>query len=452
MRLPIRLRLTLIFSAGTALILLGLGAFIYLRLEADLLDSVDAGLRSRAQVLADAAATHSEQNVVTAGGKLIDPDEAFAQVLDASGGIVESSSAVTGAALLTASEIRAVSGPTFSSRQIAAVDDPVRLLAVSVAGATDRVAVVGATLGDVNEALQRLALAMATLGPIALLVMAGAGWLLAGAALRPVERMRREAAAVSASEPSRRLLVPDTGDELARLAATLNSMLDRLQEAIERERRFVDDASHELRTPLATLRAEIDLALARRRDAAELEASLRGAQEDVNRLERLAADLLVLARARGGRIPVHRVQTPLSDLVTRSVRSLDGRVAAAGVRIEIDVADASVDVDPDRIQQALVNLLENAIRHTPRDGVIHISARRTDGHAIFVVEDPGPGFPPELMASAFEPFTRGDGEATHPEGTGLGLSIVRAIAEAHGGSAAAENTPGGARVTLDVRI
>jgi signal transduction histidine kinase len=325
------------------------------------------------------------------------------------------------------------------------------LLAVAVAGPPRRIVVVGATLGDVIEARERLLLIMGTGGPVALLVVAVAGWLLAGAALRPVERMRREAAAVSASDPSRRLPVPQTGDELARLATTLNSMLDRLQEALERERRFVDDASHELRTPLATLRGEIDLALTRRRDAEELEASLRSAQEDVIRLERLADDLLVMARTRGGRIPVHRIQTSLVSLAARSVRSVDSLTAAGGVTIDVDASDEMVEVDPERIEQAVRNLLENAIRHTAPGGVVRLSARRLDGFARFIVDDSGPGFPPGLLAHAFEPFTRGEMETASATGAGLGLSIVQAIAEAHGGSASAENTPDGARVTVDVR-
>jgi signal transduction histidine kinase len=311
--------------------------------------------------------------------------------------------------------------------------------------------VVGATLGDVIEATQRLLLVMATIGPLALLITAGAGWLLAGAALRPVEQMRREAAAVSASEPNRRLPVPRTGDELARLAATLNSMLDRLQEAMERERRFVDDASHELRTPLATLRGEIDLALARKRDAPDLEASLRSAQEDVAHLQRLADDLLVMARMRGGRVPVHRVETSLATLTTRSVRAVESQAAAAGVTIDVDASDETVEVDPERIEQALRNLMENAVRLTQPSGVVRVSARRLDGFARFEVADSGPGFPPDLLARAFEPFTRGDVETTSAAGAGLGLSIVRAVAEAHGGSVSAENGPDGAKVTLDVR-
>ncbi len=452
MGIPLRLRLTLVFTIGMAIVLVGLGTFAYLRISADLLASVDAGLRSRAQVLADAAGGAEAQNVVNADGKLIDPDEAFAQVLDASGGIIEASSAVANDALLMPSEVSSVADATFITRQLDPQDDPVRLLAVAVDGAAPReVVVVGATLGDVIEAEQRLLIVMGTIGPLAILITAAAGWLLAGAALRPVEQMRREAEAVSASEPTRRLPVPKTGDELARLATTLNSMLDRLQEALERERRFVDDASHELRTPLATLRGEIDLALTRRRDAPELEASLRSAQEDVERLQRLTDDLLLLARTRGGRIPVHRVETSLAGLATRSVHTVESQAAAAGVSIDVDAPDEPVELDPDRMEQALRNLLENAIRYTPRGGVVRVSARRLDGMARFVVSDSGPGFRPDLLSRAFEPFTRGDAEQAGTTGAGLGLSIVRTVAEAHAGSASAENTPDGARVTVDVR-
>ncbi|MBA2380874.1 MAG: HAMP domain-containing protein [Chloroflexi bacterium] len=443
--------MTVAFAIAMAILLVALGTFVYVRVSSDLLASVDAGLRSRAEVILDAAGSVDARTVVSAEGKLIDPDEAFAQVLDASGGIVEASSAVSDMPLLSATEARSVVDPTFITRQLDPADDPVRLLVVAVDGSPGEVVVVGATLGDVIEATQQLLLGMGTVGPLGLLVMAVSGWLLAGAALRPVEQMRREAAAVSASEPGRRLPVPGTGDELARLATTLNSMLDRLQEALEREHRFVDDASHELRTPLATLRAEIDLALARSRDAGELVSALRSAQDDVIRLQRLADDLLLLARTRGGSIPIRRTETSLAALTELSVRTVAGQASDAGVTIEIDAPDETVTVDPDRIEQALRNLLENAIRHARPGSVVRLAAERRDGFTRFVVTDRGPGFRPDLLARAFEPFTRGDVETTGPVGAGLGLSIVRAVAEAHGGSATAENTPDGARVTLAVR-
>ena len=451
MRIPLRLRLTLVFGIGMAVVLLGLGAFAYLRINADLLASVDAGLRSRAQVLADSARASLAHDDVGASSTLIDPDEAFAQILDGSGKIIDASSGVADTQLLSAAEVGSIAEPTFVTRQVAPKEDPVRLLAVAIEGSPRRVAVVGATLGDVIEATQRFLLVMGTIGPLAIVITAVAGWLLAGAALRPVEQMRREAAAVSASDPGRRLPVPQTGDELERLATTLNSMLDRLQEAMERERRFVDDASHELRTPLATLRAEVDLTLTRRRDAAALEASMRSVQEDVHRLQRLTDDLLLLARTRGGRIRVQRAQTSLSGLGRRTIQSVVSQAAGAGVTIDIDASDETVEVDPDRMEQALRNLLENAIRAAPRGGMVRLTARRLDGRATFVVDDNGPGFRPDLLSRAFQPFTRGDAETAGSTGAGLGLSIVQAVAEAHGGSAVAGNTPNGARVTLEVR-
>ena len=453
MRLPLKLRLTLVFGVGMAVLLVGLGTYSYCRVAADLLASVDAGLRSRAQVLANSIARADGSNGVLGEGKLIDPDEAFAQILDDSGGVVDASSAVSGAPLLTAEEIREISRPMFVTRQIDAADpdDPFRLLAVAIDQPVHGVVIVGATLSDVDEALQRLFQVMVTIGPLVILLTTGAGWLLAGAALGPVEDMRREAAAVSASEPGRRLPVPQTGDELARLAMTLNAMLDRLQEAIERERWFVDSASHELRTPLATLRAEIDLALIRKREAQELEASLRSAQEDVHHLQRLTEDLLVLARSRGGRLPVRRVKTRLAALITKSLQFVDDQAQAGGVRLEVEAPDAEVKVDSDRVQQALRNLLENAIRHTPREGTVRLSAAGLDGIVRLVVADSGPGFPPELLGTWSDRLIRGHSRLPDLSGTGLGLAIVGAVAEAHGGSLSVENLSSGARVTLDVR-
>ncbi|HSS37068.1 MAG TPA: ATP-binding protein [Patescibacteria group bacterium] len=451
MRLPLRVRLTLVFSAGMALVLVGLGAFAYLRVGADLLDAVDIGLRSRAQVLVRAVQIAQDEELISDTGRLIDPDEAFAQVLDPTGRIVDSSSAVADIALLSAAEIEAVHGPGFVSRRIEGLDDPVRLLSVIVDRPDGRLAVVvGATLGDTDEAMDRLLVALSVVGPLALLLTAGAGWLLAGAALRPVEQMRREAAALTASDPLRRLPVPTTGDELSRLATTLNAMLDRLQEAMSRERRFVDDASHELRTPLATLRAEIDLALARPRTPAELEAALLSARDDVDRLQRLTDDLLVLARSHGGRIPVRREPAALDELLDSAIASVRAQAIAGGVDVTSDAPADVIEVDPNRVRQAVANLLENAVRHTPRGGRVRVTAVRDGGLVRIAVQDSGSGFPPELLAAAFDPFERGADDPADREGTGLGLAIVQAVADAHGGAAFAENTPEGARVTLEL--
>lgn len=168
----------------------------------------------------------------------------------------------------------------------------------------------------------------------ALLIATAIGWWVAGAALRPVERMRHEAAAISADEPGRRLPIPDTEDEIARLGTTLNQMLERLEQMLERERRFVDDASHELRTPLGILRTELELALRRARSRKDLEAALRSAAEESERLTTLAEDLLVLARSDRGRLPVRKENVDVARLADEAVTRFDTRAQLGGVRIE----------------------------------------------------------------------------------------------------------------------
>ena len=293
---------------------------------------------------------------------------------------------------------------------------------------------------------------LAVAGPIAIALASLGGWALAGAALRPVERMRREAAAISISEPGRRLPVPDTGDEVAELGATLNAMLDRLQDSLEHERRFVAEASHELRTPLSILKAELDLALSRARTPDELEAALRSASEEADRLASLCEALLAFATAEGT-LPLRRTETRLDRLLGEVGAAFTSRAEASGVTIEVDAPAVSAWVDPVRLRQAVDNVMANALDRTPRGGCVRVRAEAVDGVVRLVFDDSGQGFPPAFVERAFEPFARADAErADRPEGSGLGLAITRAVVAAHGGSASAENRAGGgARVTLTLR-
>src|ERR671924_1576722 len=264
MGLRIRTRLTLASAGLVAVILVAAGVFVYVQFEADLRETVDLGLRSRA----DALLSSGDPSLSSAG--LIEADEAFAQILSADGDVLESTPGV--AAAIRAGEVRVARFEDTSARTVEEVV-PARVLLVPLDDG--RVLLVGASVEDQEEALARLAALLLIGGPAALALVVIVVWLIVGAALRPVEAMRSEAAAISASEPDRRLPVGQTDDELARLGRTLNEMLERLQHALERERRFVDDASHELRTPLANLKAELDLALRRSRTADELESALR---------------------------------------------------------------------------------------------------------------------------------------------------------------------------------
>lgn len=451
-RLPLRPRLALVFAAGTALVLVAVGVFVYQRSAANLLDTVDAGLRSRAQILVANVRAHGAE-LANVGSSLIESDEAFTQIADASGEVVQSSDIVRGSALLSSDVLVALEGPSFFDRTVPGIDNSSRVFAAPVVTSGGRAfVVVGSSLQDRADQLLELAATLGIGTPIALILISLAGWWLAGAALRPVERMRREAAAISSTDPASRLTLPVADDEIQRLGVTLNAMLDRIQASIERELRFVDDASHELRTPLSILKAELELALARPRSPEELEKALRSASEETDHLVRLAEDLLVLARAHGGQLPVQGERTDLQELLQGIARRHEPRAAAAGVAITVEAPKAFAHVDAARVRQAVDDLLDNAVRYTPRGGRIHVSGERDEGSVCFAVQDSGPGFAPESLSRAFEPFARDSGAMADDGGSGLGLAIVRVIAEAHGGSAQVENVPaGGARVTLVVR-
>jgi two-component system, OmpR family, sensor kinase len=429
-----------------AAVLIAVGAFVYLQVRRDLLASVDMGLNSRAQVMvADALANAP---LSTRRIRLIDSDEAFAQVLSPSGRVLATTPAVAGRPLVGQALIAGVHHPVEVERRPPGLD-PARLLIVPVTlTGVRRIFVLGATLSNTNEALARLKHDLEIAIPAGLACCTLIGWLIAGAALRPVARMRSEAEQISAGEP-RRLPVPGSDPALAGLARTLNDTFDRLQEAHARERRFVDDASHELRTPLAILKAEVESALAGPRDADELERTLESAAEEIDHLAQISDGLLVLAREHGGRIPVAAEPVVLRELLEPSVRAARARSAAGSVAVAADIDAAEVTVDRTRIRQVVDNLLENALVHTPPGGSIGLRAAVAEGGALtIVVEDSGPGFAPSVLQTAFEPFRRG--EDPH-RGAGLGLAIVRVIAEAHGGTVLAENlAPYGARVTITI--
>jgi signal transduction histidine kinase len=262
--------------------------------------------------------------------------------------------------------------------------------------------------------------------------------------------MRRRAAAVTAATPGQRLPVPKSHDEISRLAVTLNDMLDRLEAAFEHERQFLADASHELRTPLALMRTELELALRRPRTHAELVAALRSASEETERMTQLAQDILLIARSDQEGIPIRREPVAASTILNRIAGRFGPRAAELGRAVSVGPSDeATLDVDPTRIEQAVGNLVDNALSHGRGD--VSIFAHRSNGSIELHVADEGEGFPDGFADRAFDRFSRGT-EGRGPGGTGLGLAIVELIARAHGGSASVGDRPdGGADVwiTLD---
>ena len=449
-RLPIRLRLSLAFAGVMALVLAATGAFVYLRMKGELDATVDQGLRTRADDLA-ALVRQAPRGLADAGGRpLTEEGERIAQVLDSSGTVLDAAPAGGSRPLLTAPEVRAALRRTLTleRERVPGLEGAGRLLATSArSDGRPVVVLVGASLDDRNEALTSLLWLLLLGGPIALALASLAGYGVASAALRPVEAMRREADAVSLSEPGRRLPEPAAEDELGRLARTLNEMLGRQEAAFARERTFVSDASHELRTPLAILRTELELALRRGRTPEELEAALSSAAEEADRLTRLAEDLLVIARSDQGRLPVRLEAIDGGELLAWVRERFAGRAARAGCDIRVEAGGhAHLHGDRMRVEQAVGNIVENAIRHGA--DTVELGAVERDEFVDLTVRDDGPGFPEAFIEHAFERFARAD-HARSRGGTGLGLSIVAAIADAHGGSAGARNRPeGGAEVWI----
>jgi signal transduction histidine kinase len=308
---------------------------------------------------------------------------------------------------------------------------------------------VGASLDDRNAALDNLRTILLIGGPVALLLASLAGYIVAFGALRPVEAMRRRAAAISVAGPDERLPLPEANDELRRLGETLNQMLGRLETALERERTFVDDASHELRTPLALHKTELELALRYAKTSEEMRAAISSAVIEVDRLSALAEDLLVLARSHQGKLALHLRKVRVADLLGDVRERFAARIRDSGGALVVESSDGlTVDGDPVRLEQALTNLVENAILHG--GGEITMRASQARGDLQIHVEDRGPGFPPEFIDRAFERFSRAD-HARGGNGTGLGLAIVEAIARAHRGSAHAANRDGsGADVWIEL--
>ncbi len=438
MSVPIRLRLALVCAGLVAAIIIALGSLVYVRLEADLLGAVDDELRTRAE------AVLSEAGVPILAISPTDVGDVFAQRVNRDGGVLASSPGI-GSAMLPVGDLTTLNSERVVEGVLATPEEmaPVRLLAVPSPDGT--VVIVGVTIDDQRTALATLLGQLGLALPVAVMLAAGVGWLVAGAALRPVEAMRVQAEAITGSEPDRRLPVPQTRDELQALGSSLNRMLERLQAAVERERRFVNDASHELRTPLANLKAELDLALRRSRTEPELKAAILSASEETDRLARLAEDLLVLARAEGGLLPIRREAIDVGSLVERTVTSFAGRASAVGVRLEVVVAEPlTTSIDPGRLRQAVGNLVDNAIRHSSTGGLVGVTLEQESTAFTITVADSGDGFPAAFLPRAFLPFSRADdGRSRVDGGSGLGLAIVGAVAQAHGGTVEARNRPGG---------
>jgi two-component system OmpR family sensor kinase len=430
-RLPIRTRMTAAFALAMLLVLVGAALFVYLRLRADLDEGVNAGLQTRAGAIARSAHGVRIPSAGAGGGQ---PEESFAAVLGPGGRVLDATPGLH-VQVLTADEFRrATRGEVVLERRIEGIEGTTRVLARPLTGSSAASAVVvGQSLDDRNVALSGLVTSFVVGGTAAVILASVLGYALATAGLAPIEAMRRRAAEVSLTHDGERLPLPAAHDEVRRLGETLNDMLDRLRRSFERERRFVADASHELRTPVAVVKTELEGALRTGDYGPRVREALVAAIEECDHLAQLAEDLLVIARAGEGELPVRRERLAVRPLLESVRERFSDRARERGRAVHVDADDdLLISADELRLGQALGNLVDNALRHG--EGDIVLAARRTHGGIELEAADAGPGFAPDIAGRAFERFARGDAARTRG-GTGLGMAIVRAVAEAHGGRA-----------------
>lgn len=439
-RWPLRTRVALAFLAATCVALTVLGIFVQVRVSNALEDRLRDTVTAETDRLEAVLGPRRLEAVQALGG------EVHAQLLTTHGDVNASSSLVADP-LLGPAEVRAAdrTGSNWREVTVTVFDDDAasegqlerererETLVLLLRPTDDGILLVGASREDVDEALAALRNQLLVAGPLALAVAGGLGYLVAGAGLRPIERMRSRAATISARSAGERLPVPAANDELRRLALTLNAMLERLDDGLQRERRFVAEASHDLRTPLALMLTEVELASAQERTPEELTRALLSIHDEVRRLIALAEELLDRASAEEGGLPIDAGPVDLVALATRVANRFH---AAAGGRAIRVTAPRAVEIQGDatRLDRALSNLIDNALRHGAGDIEIEIRASRSG--AELTVTDEGPGFASDA----------GSGAARD----GVGLAIVREIVRAHGGTVRAQHADGQTRVRLEL--
>ena len=447
----IRARIAVLYAA-VVLVLVTVGAVGFtIDFGGGLRRSLEATLRARAErIIHDARSRHADDPLAELFAKAVaDSGQSLTQLLGPNGAVLVTTEAAGRSPLVTPADAAGTRDRYVQVRL------PSRggqwLLLVTAWPTNHRRLVTGRPLDTLDEAMARARLDAGTAAAIAVLLAAVAGWSITGWALRPVERLRAQAAAIVDSDRSDDLPVPSTNDELAALAITLNALIARWRQALARQRQLVSAASHELRTPLAALHTQLELA--RRASSAEgaLSEALDRALQRSRRLTRLTTDLLTLAETDEGVPPRSGPPQPVEPVIAGVLDDWRARAAADDVLLVLDVeTGATTTVDTDRLRQVLDNLVANAVRFAPDGSLVEVSIDTTDASLRLRVADSGPGFPEGLLPQAFERFTRtASPEGRAAGGAGLGLAIVRAIAEACGGTATATNrAAGGAEVTV----
>jgi heavy metal sensor kinase len=449
----IRVRLTLWYVALLAVILVAFSGVLYLSLSRSLHQEMDLTLSNEADRLVTAMDFENGAPHLGEG-----PDNlrigTVAALYDATGRrLVAYDPRQPLPVLPRALSLAAQGQPSFATAAIAdGTEWRVLTTPVREQGVQTGILQVGRPVAEVDATLRQLAVLLALAVPLTLLVASAGGLFLAGRALDPIDSITRAAAAIGAEDLNRRLNFRGR-DEVGRLAATFDRMLDRLDRAFRRQRQFTADASHELRTPLTMLTSQIDVALERDRTPAEYQELLASLREDAARMTQLVSELLTLARADAGQQLLTTEELDLAELVHSVVEAMQPLAVQRGVELTEQVRPpVRVSGDLTRLTQLLINLVDNALRYTPAGGQASVEAVEQAGWAELRVADTGVGIAAEHRPHLFERFYRGDAARARADGgSGLGLAIAQWIAQAHGGQISVESDPGHGS-TFTVRI
>lgn len=315
---------------------------------------------------------------------------------------------------------------------------------VTPAGGPEHLIILARDLTPLQQQLALLRrLFLLSLVPLLATAAAG-GYFLAGRVLKPVSRIANQARQIGAHGLEERLAVENPRDEFGRLAQVLNELFSRLDAAFRQQRRLLADAAHELRTPAAILRAHADVALQRPRDAGEYAEALASIRAEAEHLSDIVDDLMFIARADADQMPARREEVDLAEIVDDCCRGVRPLAETKGLSLHWDPgAEIQVTADPRLLRRAVTNVLANAIKHTPQEGIVSVRLEAGQGRAVVEIADSGSGIPAEELPHVFDRFFRGSRQpGSEDEGSGLGLAIVKVIMELHGGSVEARSLPG----------
>jgi heavy metal sensor kinase len=453
--LPIRWQFTLWFGATLALLLFGFSLLLFGVMRHQLLAAVDTGLQEELREITNeiSLAKKPSDLLEQAKRRFLEHGDYHFQLLDPAGKVFFQSRVFDGQPALPMLAPAASGSLRFETRELPKLE-ACRVVTSVVEGPGGRYTIHAATsLEPFEQQISVLVTVLVASGPVALACGLVGGYTLARRALSPVERMVDVANRITATDLHQRVEVLNPNDELGRLAQTLNALIDRLQKAIEEMRRFTADAAHELRTPLAVLRSGIEVALRSPRSAEEYRQALEAAADEANRLTRLADQLLFLSRQAAGMMQLDRDEMRLDALVKDVAEQFAGRSQEAGVTLAVEPLEPfTVRGDDIRLSQVFYNVLDNAIKYTPRGGRVSVRGRAVDHRVEIQVEDNGIGIPPSHVSHVFKRFYRVEQSRNSERGgSGLGLSIAQSAVEAHGGSISIESTPGGGTV-VSIRL